>query len=798
MKKIISIICIVALLVTSIGMTFTNVAAAPVTAQGSDTVYWPTFTDDEGNAWYPYGPSDAPIPENVNPEGDLTVVENNSGLPFTGLFNLASGCVESNYIQTDKVAASSVEAVLFYVEAPEDTAYSFKFYLYAYDSSMQVYTSKGRYSLANCKYKAEGSDTWSSIPSTTTYSVALSAGFKGYIYWPIKEATNNIGSGDGAITAEDYIAGLTVVNNGIPEGENVVVSAPMYVIGDFANPAAQPDEYVVVGGNKYYFDPMKNTVSGGTAPQNANVGTVLLDAPLGAAGITSARTFSIINDSITPLTDSASAELGQYYNTTALRNTGVKFNYTSTEGGSDTTTANPFKRKGIMLYVDLSACAATTTGLDIQVFLCNDTANANANAYPGDYNYPLKSTKNYYYLADGANSWTTATMGEDAGSNIILPNQFKGYVYIYDTMRTGIDNRNLLKYIDVKPLGTNNPTAKYYISAPIFVDSFDSTSTVVYYKNKAGLMDLATGEKYVEGYDEATTPFYGDETALYYDRDSVAQITPAALATDTFYHADFGLSSSDTNFSITSALNTSLVSSLSGAIKTPSLKFAPTAAVASGQVMLKMSESFSANKQLVYYIKNGATETSWKYSTIVPQGGSAVSASYISDSNFATRTKSTKLISVDGTVYDSVVKYVAGSSIAPEVVIPANFEGYMCIDLFKIYSFGTLTEVVPSQLYAFLSLDAGEEFYMSLPLVVEGNLDYFNVSGTAFINDTEVPQNVKGNFAIPYDHNGDLKVNILDLVKADLKDTADYALMRENYFDISVDSAAVASVFTER
>lgn len=796
MKKIISIICIVALLVTSIGMTFTNVAAAPVTAQGSDTVYWPTFTDDEGNAWHPYGPSDAPIPETVLYQGSATLVANTSGLPFTGLFDIQTNTEIRINGQTGGMG------VMLYVKAPETTdssAYKLAMFLGLTDSETGLSGYMNRGTGNGIKYAEIGSSNWTTFESTSynQYAVSLPSGFEGYVYYPFDQANNPTNSSIEALTSADTFTGVwfTAHNTAIPEGESLIVSAPIVVKEADGDPSAQ---YVVVGGNKYYFDPAKNTISGGTAPQNANVGTVLLDAPLGAAGITSTRTFSTINDSITPLTDSASAELGQYYNTTALRYSGVKFNYTSTEGGYDTTTANPFKQKGIMLYVDLSTCAAATTGLDIQVFLCNDTANANANAYPGDFNNPLKSTKNYYYLADGGDSWTTATMDSDAGSNIILPNQFKGYVYIYDTMRTGIDSRNLLKYIDVKPLGANNASLKYYISAPIFVESFDSTSTVVYYKNKAGLMDLATGEKYVEGYDEAATPFYGDETALYYDRDSVAQITPAALATDTFYHADFGLSSSDTNFSISSALNTSLVSSLSGAIKTPSLKFAPTAAVASGQVMLKLGESFSANKQLVYYIKNGATETSWKYSTIVPQGSSAVAASYISDSNFATRTKSTKLISVDGTVYDSVVKYTAGSTIAPEVVIPANFEGYMCIDLFKIYSFGTLTEVVPSQLYAFLSLDAGEEFYMSLPLVVEGNLDYFNVSGTAFINDTEVPQNVKGEFTIPYDHNGDLKVNILDLVKADLSNTSDYALMRENYFDISVDSQAVASVFIER
>ncbi len=817
MKKIISVICIVALLVTSLGVTFMNVAAAPVTDyQDGDTVIWPTFTDDEGNDWYPYGPSDAPIPESVISTGTASIVENTTGLPFTGLFSIPTtqtkadgSALSSIEINTDYVSVADANGVMVYVEVPEVDAgtYNIGMKLKVYDASTGKVGYKNRNTATGYYYRSIDSTSYTSVAYDSTYKniVGLPSGFKGYVYYVFKQCTNDANSNtNGGFLAEDSFAGLYFYLTPV-EGQDLVVGTPIIVKGDFSDTQQAPTDTITVGGLTYKLDGTGLVdTSTETPPQNLNVGTVLNEIPLSDTGITSSRTFSSI-DSITPLTDVSSVKLQQYYNTTSLSYAGAVFNY----GGSDTTTANPWKKKGVMFYVDFSCRGSSQTGFTLTVTACN-ASGANSGSWSMTTSSSIASTGKYYYLADGDSAWTEQTVSSDTNAYAILPNGFKGFVYVYEPMHSYAANRTYIKSIHIKPLGAATSTY-HYISAPIAVEKFDKNSTVVYYKNKAGLMDIATGEQFKFDY-TGSDIFYGDASQLHVH--SAPTIKPATLAKANVYHPLSSLKIDGTD-GVFSAGNSSMRPNMSVSVNNkivpimdiPAFEVTTKDTFTSGSgawVSYNTSIDITANSGIVLYVKNHndvaknlsipnikipANNTENPY----PFSGTSQYRPYRSNND-----NYIKMLDVNNHEYWQSVD-VSGTYFT----LPANFEGYL---YFAFEGFdGILALLNDTTTYAeYLkvtsfslndsSMAAGQTMTVSLPMHATDFSASDYVSPVAYVNDAVAPQNIiTDKFAIPYDHNGDMKVDILDLVRAKGEGTADYASMRKNYLDIAVDAQAVIS-----
>ncbi len=841
MKKIISVICIVALLVTSLGVTFMNVAAAPVTDyQDGDTVTLAKFTDDEGNDWYPYGPSDAPIPESVISTGTASIVENTTGLPLTGLFSIPTKQAGTTAnINFDWMSLEGTNGIMLYVEVPENVeSYDLYLKLAVYNKSVNGLGYAYRSYSNGMYYRALTAATFTQESKYGTYTngkLTLTGGFKGYVYYNFKNMTTNSSGytdkdtgaavsvpSDDTISEEDSIRGIRIDFSAV-EGEDLVVSTPMLIKGTFNTTNTAPTDTITVGGLTYKLDGT-GLVDDGSNYVKPNF-TGLTTATV--SGLTStvigggSHTNYATTNSVTPLNTAESVSF-----TSANRAVGNGADASGNKVGTFNFTngVTMSADNGFMFYIDVSANTSTTAPVLMMIkTYTNENAGGSNN---GLYGWSCKATstgpKVYILNDDGTEEtvwteqelpnkrevadWPNVYNNREANSGVLLPAGFKGYIYIPSNC---FQSYATYKSMVVWMSGTASGK-KYYISAPMFVSSFDASSTIV--NGDACVLDLDTNEKISADYTGSDT-FYGDASQLYVH--SAPTIKPATLAKDNVYHPLSSLNKIDGSDGVFSVGNSSMRPNMSVSVNNkivpimdiPAFEVATNDAFTTSSgawVSYNTSIDITANSGIVLYVKNHndvaknlsipnikipANNTENPY----PFSGTSQYRPYRSNND-----NYIKMLDVNNDEYWQSVD-VSGTYFT----LPANFEGYL---YFAFEGFdGILALLNDTTTYAeYLkvtsfslsdsSMAAGQTMTVSLPMLATDFSASGYVSPVAYVNDAVAPQNIiTDKFALPYDHNGDMKVDILDLVRAKEEGTADYASMRKNYLNIAVDAQAVLS-----
>ncbi len=833
MKKAISIVCIVALLVTSIGMTFINVAAEPITApnDAADTVIWSTFTDDDGNDWYPYGPSDAPIPENVISSGSGSIIKDTTGLPSTGLFSIPTEQYNENgdpitesILCTDPISVSGINGIMVYVKVPEvEGGYNLNMRLRIYDASQDKFGYKNRNTATAYYYMAMGDNSFTSASydSTSTNTLVLESGFEGYVYYLLNECTHASGFTKEDLTDDDAFAGLHFTLTAV-EGEELIVGTPIAVKGTRDSVLAAPTDTIVVGGLTYKLDGSGLVEDDSDYVKPNFSGLTTATAP-DATIINTPSTVYVTTtpvDSITPLISEQTGTIPQLdrnvnYGLETTANIAMGFNYSESVSFPS--------NGGFMYYLDFSGNQNTQILFSPALGTNASSLTANDSAIVGANNSQAGSGNAFVYLlwdnAAESNTWTAqalpdyssstvdAVFGNKNGNKgITLPVGFKGYIYIPENCYQLEKAFTVVTIYLVSKSGGADASKTYKVSAPMIVSDFDINSTLVSGDNC--VLDLDTGKKIGAPDYTVSDTFYGDAAQIHVN--SAPTVRPATMARpDMLYHplCDLGALNNSKYFNATYNLGVSSGTNRTGGgvqvtiedkfvpiiDDLPAVKVATTENFASteGLVTFVTNDTITKDAGVLLYIKNHDAVEKKLYATMSDKGYRTANDFYI------------KKLGKD----DSYWSYVDVDKSAVTFAIPANFEGYL---YFNFEGFSGITALLADEVANASSLVlknfvlcqqgqvAGQTMTVSFPMIVtnspvsSSDANDFCVSPVAYVNDAEVPQNLNtDNFAIPYDHNGDLKVNVLDLARAYSEQTSDYALLRKNYLNVAEDAELV-------
>ena len=281
MKKILAIVCAIAVFVSSLSgaLIFTFADPAEQTEEGS-AITLPAVKDAEGKLISLYPDTDL-TGLGVVGSDKIDVVKNTTDLPFTSLY-AATG---SDAVNFAPVEAKGHKGIMMYVEIPDIGPVT-----HTYDNSNEYTTDQFRFGLTFMGYEKTTPDesrgiyqyggTMYSMPvgdsqwtaeSMEFYGMQLEYGFKGYVYFPFANFTAE----DHNFTEDTVITSVTIrqlknttdvfqnadtnkVYYGYVTEENpLVYSIPMFVKDDTTTD--NPSTKSIVVGEKEYFLDKRNT-----------------------------------------------------------------------------------------------------------------------------------------------------------------------------------------------------------------------------------------------------------------------------------------------------------------------------------------------------------------------------------------------------------------------------------------------------------------------------------------------------------------------------------------------------------
>ncbi len=364
MKKLIAIICAVAVVATSLfgALMFTAVAEDTATEQAeaesldnAKLAYW---EDELGIELQLFPKSERGIPSNIT-SAEFYLVENTTKLPLTSLWKIdgsaqmdSSGKIPSYINFSEEISLGEYAGAVYYVEIPELPTVS---YTYTDEGETETYsTNQFRFApfrFAPCYYYDNGgalakhsSKTWYirelgalnwTSQTIVEYGVLLDSGWKGYVYTPFKE----MGGTDASAklkgvdlrslynaTEEDENGNLKadifrnstgkVMKSYLPEDQSLVISEPIWIKGSVADTVAAPAS-LIIDGTEYDFNkgkavtyPDASNLAGVMQSEFSSVG-VYTEAHTGSVSTASAKVKSSGGTrtaiaSISPLTDAPS------------------------------------------------------------------------------------------------------------------------------------------------------------------------------------------------------------------------------------------------------------------------------------------------------------------------------------------------------------------------------------------------------------------------------------------------------------------------------------------------------------
>ena len=830
MKKLIAILCAVAVLATSLfgALVFTAVAEETVTpvAEGDvleDTVIMPTYLDEFGNELNIFTTNET-IPSSVINFPGVSTVKNTAVLPFTALFKITAG-TDLNYHTELRVKAAAGKGALIYVEMPEsadgkEVRFSTQFKIR--DGQTGRVASRHQYADKKWYFLGENDTAWTS-KTISYYGIPLASGFKGYVYIPLSTVTGGAtdlpdtpeneaapqkrNSSTGAyiytdnltkaetesatdangnpnkakieaqpssgnpyyvnagIDAEDELVGIVIMtgknymakNGNMDPSDEVIVSAPVVVKGDVTDTTLPDTRKVVADGKEEYL--FKSYV-----PYTGSETYTALRTPNGTK---TTKTWGDIVmtkiPAISPLVSGAyeftnlSAQTRTFQSEASVKDTGAAI--------------------GVMFYVETT--------------LENFEVNINSLFYDstGTNKYPSTShtSGDLYYIKEGDTKWTATGTRDGSGASanyrrkLKTTGTFKGYIYqpISGNASTIVSmTEGYFKYAGITLWPTtaddswtdaSGNAATLKISDPIVVTALNTTTNKVVLDGGA-LVDPFTGPK-TKGYLDADS-FVGSVE----DIDLVGDIMSLKPMADPTRNAAHVLSATKGTF------NAKTNNGYTGTIVENDTIFGDDLVRVVGSDtatqnhvdMLEMNYTQTSTADVdgyMMYIRNDSDTTlrlAFQPYTVKADG----------NYNYTQVTSTLPFLSqVDGKWQWSEKKNIDSAfEVAPG---EGGYFYFSNATLFNgaSYKYGKIRTADKNT-----TPTTNVNFVASAPIAVNNYTQ--NAAGMAYVNGADVPQDLySGEFTVPNDYDGNLSVNLLDLVQSKTEGGDEVAkAFKENYF----------------
>lgn len=864
MKKYLAILLSVVLLLTSVLSVSMLTVSAEGEAELTDNVKLAYWEDEFGNEIQLFPGMD--IPDNVA-WSNWTLTENTTKLPLTSLMKLTmpegKKTIADEIKLSEVIDPNEYSGMVVYVEIPDfgtvkhtydmgtpedpsdDQTYEtdqFRFalhyygydylrdvndededgdtteYLYNEDGSIKV-KEHGYYQYAGADWFIRGvnDSDWRPSGSKTYYGISLPSGWKGYVCIDF----NGLKQDNGGVSADSHIT--TIVprqlrsttdvfygadNSGVyygylPEGESLVMSEPMWVIGNYVDSAtskvAALDSFTI-GGVEYNLNtgkkvtyPDASTLAGVMHSEYSSVG-VHIDTDANSttnpngykAALGTAYGSRNAIASISYLTDSDTCLSNNYRHYSAAESTGnhaAMFKFT--EGST-------FPDGGYLVYAYLPSVEG------------NHKIYSERYTYAGAYtncSQIVGSALTWYTLEKGAKTWTERSTAAgkysldfaDAVSGVSPA--WEGWIYIprdfwrNTTTSTPVEMLSLNPEVYRKATASQAGVSGIKFSGMTAIKSFDPTKTVVVGDNNK-VVDIATGEVFDTNY-YAAKEFAGKEELINNGSATVLSLdlldmkeTPFPGATPSVI--DGGLLQSGATYVMGSCAISSMPAIALGGTVTETRDQAAQFTFQTSDNAKLMAGDIDG---FMLYVKAGNKPLSFGFNAAVMITADE-GVTYKVDYSSAYGYYSTLPILAKGAT--SWTRTTSATPINGVSQIPANFEGYVYIPKFGKMT-DDLTKIWRLNIYMAAADDGDEnttddfdvEFELGPVMTVAKDTWTENYAGIAFVNGSKVAQDMfDGSFTVPNDMNKDMKVNLLDLVKAKgTQASKDFTSFRDDFLN---------------
>lgn len=772
-----------------------------------DNVVMPTFLDEYGNVTNVYHTNEN-IPSSVIYAKSVSAIKNTAGLPFTSLLKFPVADEKNHTYLSVKPAAG--KGAMVYVEMPKSADGNdvrFSTQILIHDGQSGEDSSRYQYGYKDWYFLAEGDSAWTA-KTISYYGIPLPSGFKGYIYIPFNTITG--GASDDPSTPEnearpqernsetgayiykdnltgdktesatdaegnpnapvytdqpssanpyyantgideqDTFRGLSIqtsanymANNGnMALTDEIVVSAPVVVKGDVTDGTLPETRKIIAGGKEEYF--FKSYV-----PYTGDAAHSVFRTPAGG------RFDETYGDLVMTKIPAITPLVGTAYEFTNLSTQTRTFQ-------SNTRAKDTELSIGVVFYVETT--------------LENFEVNINSMVYKtdGTTTYPATSY-NYgdlYYLKEGDTKWTATGSKDGSGASATYRRKlkttgtFKGYIYqpfggSASTQTAATPAYYSYAGITLWPTTADGSwtdakgeTATLKISQPMAVYSLDvSTNKVVL--DGGALVDPITGEGVKGTFLDADT-FVGNAK----DLNILGDVMSLKPMTDPTRNENHVLSATGTFIPYTD-------NGYSGEIVANDTIF--------GDDLLRITGSETATQSAVDMVQMNYTKT-----LFADVDGYAIYMKNNSETplRFAVQPYTVKI--GGGTNYTQVnasnlpfLSYNDGkwewttkarlTSYTYELA--AGESGFLYLSNANIYN-GEYTNYLKIRTSSSVDYPTTDvDFTMSVPYAVNNFTQ--NAPGMAYVNGATVPQNlISGEFTIPNDYDGNLAVNLVDLVQS--------------------------------
>lgn len=663
---------------------------------------------------------------------------------------------------------------------------------------------------------------WRLSGDRTYYGVGLPSGFKGYVCVPFNALSQN----NYSVSTDSFITGVTLLqltnsasvvfrddhNTNVPEygyipdDKPLIVSAPIWMSGNYMDGADEftASDEITINGVDYNY-------STGKVPDFSSNPTNLAlpkafktyDATLdGFAASNGVR--SLVPSTSYLTTKSATHMAGiRHYDNTISADTSPGRGYFPK--GTLLSELKSDSASGFLFHVDMPALDADQQHrLTINIVgTMSDGSGPNNRSL--DIN--VAGTQVVYLLKDGATAWETRTEGvEGEWYNNYQPiisdgtKPWSGYIFVpkacMNNWGSGVYNlTEVIVGVWVSRHSNKTPNSSdksATVSAVSMVNGFDPNTTVMYGDDNR-IVNLSTGELVDVNYFEASQ-FVGKEE--YIDNTS-AKILGLNLLPLKETAIEGKAVSDKTATAGGLASSAMFVKSNCAITNHPAIKLDGNVGTARDQSLQFDIPNVRAGDidGFMFYVKTGDKPVSLGFgaaTTVTKEGG--VTASYYSNAyNFV---GSLPLLAKGATVWTNTKAQTPVDGVSR---IPANFEGYLYLPKFGSMNSNDGDAVNPDDTiiwrlnFYMAAADDGDENttddlavdFSFVPFTVAKGTFTKNYVGRAFVNGGTVAQNLfDGSFTVPNDSDGDMRLDLLDLVRAkENQNASEFSDFRNSYLE---------------
>lgn len=698
--------------------------------------------------------------------------------------------------------------------------------LYEYNTNGSIKTKNRTfltYGAPDWYIRSVDDQEWKLSGDKTYYGVGLPSGFKGYVCIPFNALTQN----NYAVSTDSFITGFSVTqltnseskvfreahNTSVPEygyipdDKPLVISEPIWMSGNYMDGA---DEFVA--SDEITINDVDYNYSTGKVkdfsenPTNLSLGKAFKTYSATLDGAESP--YANGKRTIVPSTSLLTSKDGTYM--TGVRHYDSKIDAETAPGrgyfpdGTLFSELTSNTNSGFLFHVDMPALdEGQTHHLTVTMVGTNSGGTANTRYLDN----AVGGTQVVYLLKDGASAWETRTEGvEGEWYNAYQPivsdgtQPWNGYVFVpKDCMNnwgSGIYNLQEVivgAWVSRHSNKTPNTSDKHVgVSAVSMVNGFDPTTTVMYGDDNR-IVNLATGEFLDLNYSESKE-YVGKQELINNGSATIIGLENLPLK-DVAIAGNAVSSSTATSGSL--AASARFVKSTCAITGQPAINLKGDVTTARAQTLQFDIPNVRAGDidGFMFYVKTGEKPVSigFNAATTITKEGGATATYYNNAYGYAS---TLPLLAKGATAWTNTKAQTPINGVSQ---IPANFEGYMYLPKFSSMNSVVGGLVDPDETliwrlnFYMAAADDGDENttddmavdFSFIPFTVAKGTFTKNYVGKAFVNGSSIAQNVfSGDFVVPNDNDGNMKIDLLDLVRAkETQNTSDFASFRTSYLE---------------